>query len=261
MMQEGQQGNEAFCEVGRGLIPGVTDRLPECTPRRLKDGGEAMTQSLRSGPSVDIGARHINPARRWAVHLNTGNLVFVNTNQLVPDGVARRIDRRVNRRTVSPPLGPAVLGTMAPSQLCCRPPVPWEALLRAERDCGGAHLADGRHARGDHNPYRHRREPPMNICPAWLLGATAARAATGASSSASGAAGSIGVTPGVSGLRVFHAYSLEGLNGRGMDSLPPASFLITRQLRLRFIGYADGASQSGDGPRAQAPRPVRSPSG
>ena len=85
MMQEGQQGNEAFCEVGRGLIPGVTDRLPECTPRRLKDGGEAMTQSLRSGPSVDIGARHINPARRWAVHLNTGNLVFVNTNQLVPD--------------------------------------------------------------------------------------------------------------------------------------------------------------------------------
>jgi hypothetical protein len=38
-----------------------------------------------AGQAVDIGNCHIDPARRWAVQLNTGSLVFVNTNQLVPD--------------------------------------------------------------------------------------------------------------------------------------------------------------------------------
>jgi hypothetical protein len=38
-----------------------------------------------AGQAVDIGARHIDPARRWAVQLDTGNLVFVNTDHLVPD--------------------------------------------------------------------------------------------------------------------------------------------------------------------------------
>ena len=38
-----------------------------------------------AGEAVDIGNCHIDPARRWAVQLNTGNLAFVNTNQLVPD--------------------------------------------------------------------------------------------------------------------------------------------------------------------------------
>ena len=38
-----------------------------------------------AGQAVEIGGRHIDPARRWAVQLGTGNLVFVNTDQLVPD--------------------------------------------------------------------------------------------------------------------------------------------------------------------------------
>lgn len=38
-----------------------------------------------AGQAVDIGDRHIDPARRWAVVLDTGNLVFANTDQLVPE--------------------------------------------------------------------------------------------------------------------------------------------------------------------------------
>jgi hypothetical protein len=36
-----------------------------------------------AGQAVDVGDCHINPARRWAVQLDTGNLVFVNTDQLI----------------------------------------------------------------------------------------------------------------------------------------------------------------------------------
>jgi hypothetical protein len=38
-----------------------------------------------AGHAVDVGARHIDPARRWAVQLDTGNLVFADSNQLVPE--------------------------------------------------------------------------------------------------------------------------------------------------------------------------------
>ena len=38
-----------------------------------------------AGQAVDIGSRLIDPARRWAVVLDIGNLVFVNTDQLVPE--------------------------------------------------------------------------------------------------------------------------------------------------------------------------------
>jgi hypothetical protein len=38
-----------------------------------------------AGQAVDLGDIHIDPARRWAVQLDTGNLVFVNTDHLVPD--------------------------------------------------------------------------------------------------------------------------------------------------------------------------------
>jgi len=38
-----------------------------------------------AGQAVDLGDIHIDPARRWAVQLYTGNLVFVNTDHLVPD--------------------------------------------------------------------------------------------------------------------------------------------------------------------------------
>ncbi len=38
-----------------------------------------------AGQAVDIGAHHIDPARRWAVQLDTGSLVFADTDQLVPE--------------------------------------------------------------------------------------------------------------------------------------------------------------------------------
>jgi hypothetical protein len=38
-----------------------------------------------AGQAVDLGGCHIAPARRWAVQLDTGNLVFVDTDHLVPD--------------------------------------------------------------------------------------------------------------------------------------------------------------------------------
>jgi hypothetical protein len=36
-----------------------------------------------AGQAVDIGGQQIIPARRWAVQLDTGNLVFVNSDHLV----------------------------------------------------------------------------------------------------------------------------------------------------------------------------------
>jgi hypothetical protein len=40
-----------------------------------------------AGYGVDIGTHHIaNPARRWAVQLDNGELVFVNSADLVVDG-------------------------------------------------------------------------------------------------------------------------------------------------------------------------------
>ena len=38
-----------------------------------------------AGQAVDIGGHHIDPARRWAVVLDTGDLVFVNTDELIPE--------------------------------------------------------------------------------------------------------------------------------------------------------------------------------
>ena len=39
-----------------------------------------------AGHAVDIGANHIaDPARRWAVTLDTGDLVFVDSDQLVAE--------------------------------------------------------------------------------------------------------------------------------------------------------------------------------
>ena len=38
-----------------------------------------------AGQAVDLGGCHIAAARRWAVQLDTGDLVFVNTDHLVPD--------------------------------------------------------------------------------------------------------------------------------------------------------------------------------
>lgn len=38
-----------------------------------------------AGQAVDVGGLHIDPARRWAVVLDTGNLVFASTDQLVAE--------------------------------------------------------------------------------------------------------------------------------------------------------------------------------
>ncbi len=38
-----------------------------------------------SGQAVDIGGHQIDPARRWAVVLGTGELVFADTDELVPE--------------------------------------------------------------------------------------------------------------------------------------------------------------------------------
>ena len=38
-----------------------------------------------AGQAVDIGGHQIDPARRWAVVLDTGDLVFADTDELVPE--------------------------------------------------------------------------------------------------------------------------------------------------------------------------------
>jgi hypothetical protein len=46
----------------------------------VEDFGEMTAQA------VDIGGHHFaDPARRWAVLLDTGTLVFIDTDQLVPE--------------------------------------------------------------------------------------------------------------------------------------------------------------------------------
>ncbi len=57
------------------VYPGTDAETPGVI---VEDFGELAAQA------VDIGGRHIDPARRWAVVLDIGNLVFVNSDQLVP---------------------------------------------------------------------------------------------------------------------------------------------------------------------------------
>lgn len=52
----------------------------ECRGVVVEDFGET------AGHPVDIGAEHIaDPARRWAVMLDTGALVFADSDQLLPE--------------------------------------------------------------------------------------------------------------------------------------------------------------------------------
>jgi hypothetical protein len=52
----------------------------ECRGLVVDDFGQT------AGHPVDIGTEHIaDPARRWAVRLDTGSLVFTNSDQLVPE--------------------------------------------------------------------------------------------------------------------------------------------------------------------------------
>ena len=51
----------------------------ECPGVIVEDFGDL------AGQAVEIGGHHIDPARRWAVVLDTGDLVFVNTDELIPE--------------------------------------------------------------------------------------------------------------------------------------------------------------------------------
>jgi hypothetical protein len=56
------------------------DTDAECLGVVVDDYGES------AGYSVDIGENHIaDPARRWAVQLDTGTLVFVDDDDLTPE--------------------------------------------------------------------------------------------------------------------------------------------------------------------------------
>jgi hypothetical protein len=52
----------------------------ECPGVIVEDFGEMAAQPVEVG-----GQRFADPARRWAVLLDTGNLVFANTDELVPE--------------------------------------------------------------------------------------------------------------------------------------------------------------------------------
>jgi hypothetical protein len=55
----------------------------------VEDFGEIAAQP------VDLGGKHFaDPARQWAVQLDTGDLVFVDIDQLVPERSVCRLDRR-----------------------------------------------------------------------------------------------------------------------------------------------------------------------
>jgi hypothetical protein len=75
----------------RGSIDGPSAQLAVNMRVRVYPGTDAERPGVivedfgdLAGHVVDVGGCHINAARRWAVVLDTGNLVFVNTDQLVP---------------------------------------------------------------------------------------------------------------------------------------------------------------------------------
>jgi hypothetical protein len=72
---EGQTDTHLAVNMRVCVYPGTDDESPGVI---VEDFGEL------AGQAVDLGSRHIDPARRWAVVLDIGDLVFVNTDQLVP---------------------------------------------------------------------------------------------------------------------------------------------------------------------------------
>ena len=74
----GDTGKSPIAVDARVRVYPGTDR--EVCGTVVEDFGET------AGQSVDIGEHHIvDPARRWAVQLDTGDLVFVDTHQLVAE--------------------------------------------------------------------------------------------------------------------------------------------------------------------------------
>ncbi len=74
---EGETGGHLAVNMRVRVYPGTDGESPGVI---VEDFGEL------AGQAVDIGGHRIaDPSRRWAVQLDTGNLVFVNTDELVAE--------------------------------------------------------------------------------------------------------------------------------------------------------------------------------
>jgi hypothetical protein len=73
---------------GRGEDIAVDMRVRVCPPHTEAEARGVIVEDFgdTAGYGVDIGPRHIaSPARRWAVQLDNGELVFVNSADIVVD--------------------------------------------------------------------------------------------------------------------------------------------------------------------------------
>ena len=64
----------------RQISPSIFSHRDQASSTLVEDFGELAAQPVEIG-----GQRFADPARRWAVVLDTGNLVFANTDQLVAE--------------------------------------------------------------------------------------------------------------------------------------------------------------------------------
>jgi hypothetical protein len=78
---------------GRGSSDGPNTQLAVNMRVRIYPGTDAETPGVivedfgdLAGQAVEVGGHRIaDPARRWAVQLDTGDLVFADTDQLVAE--------------------------------------------------------------------------------------------------------------------------------------------------------------------------------
>jgi len=83
--ESGENDNDDFSDEDQGIAVDVRVRVHPGTDDEVAgvvvdDFGDS------AGYSVDIGDNHIaDPARRWAVQLDTGSLTFVNSDALTPE--------------------------------------------------------------------------------------------------------------------------------------------------------------------------------
>jgi hypothetical protein len=72
----GENGDDVSVDMRVLVYPGTSD---EACGVVVDDFGET------AGSAVHVGDFHIAPARRWAVLLDTGTLVFIDSADLVPE--------------------------------------------------------------------------------------------------------------------------------------------------------------------------------
>ncbi len=87
----GFRGARVF-KHARGSSDGPDAQLAVNMPVRVYPGTDAECRGVivedfgeLAGQAVHLAGIHIDPARRWAVQLETGNLVFADTGQLVAE--------------------------------------------------------------------------------------------------------------------------------------------------------------------------------